>query len=107
MKTGKEDRTYQMQRNEWSIHFNVNKAENLFTGDGGDKGQVAKAPDGMWIYLFHPQGNRFVSEKLVNMKNHHYKLEPNVHFSPDEKWIIFRANFEGTEQIYAVEIAKH
>lgn len=41
------------------------------------------------------------------MKNHHYKLEPNVHFSPDEKWIIFRANFEGTEQIYAVEIAKH
>jgi oligogalacturonide lyase len=107
MKTGKEDRIYQMERNEWSIHFNVNKAENLFTGDGGDKGQVAKAPDGMWIYLFHPQGNRFVSEKLVNMKNHHYKLEPNVHFSPDEKWIIFRANFEGTEQIYAVEIAKH
>lgn len=107
MKTGKEDRTYEMERNEWSIHFNVNKAENLFTGDGGDKGQVAKAPDGMWIYLFHPQGNRFVSEKLVNMKNHHYKLEPNVHFSPDEKWIIFRANFEGAEQIYAVEIAKH
>lgn len=106
-KTGKEDRLYQMQRNEWSIHFNVNKAENLFTGDGGDKGQVAKAPDGMWIYLFRPDGDHFVSEKLVNMKNHHYKLEPNVHFSPDEKWIIFRANFEGPEQIYAVEIAKH
>jgi oligogalacturonide lyase len=46
---------------------------------------------------------------LVNMKHHTYKLEPNVHFSPDEKWIIFRANFEGVdnEQVYAVEIAKH
>ena len=42
------------------------------------------------------------------MKNHNYHLEPNVHFSPDEKWIIFRANFEGgVEQVYAVEIAKH
>ncbi|OCX51722.1 hypothetical protein BEL04_17055 [Mucilaginibacter sp. PPCGB 2223] len=109
MKTGKEDRIYEMERNEWSIHFNVSKDEQTFCGDGGDPGQVAKAPDGEWIYLFKPNGDRFKSEKLVNMKNHHYKLEPNVHFSPDEKWIIFRANFEGVdnEQVYAVEIAKH
>jgi oligogalacturonide lyase len=40
------------------------------------------------------------------MKEHEYGLEPNVHFSPDEKWIIFRANFEGQSQVYAVEIAK-
>ena len=106
MKTGKEDRKYEMDRNEWSIHFNVSKDEQTFCGDGGDPGQVAKAPDGEWIYLFKPVGDRFKSEKLVNMKHHQYHLEPNVHFSPDEKWIIFRANFEGVEQIYAVEIAK-
>jgi oligogalacturonide lyase len=40
------------------------------------------------------------------MKNHGYKLEPNVHFSSDEKWVIFRANFEGVEETYAVEIKK-
>ena len=40
------------------------------------------------------------------MKAHGYKLEPNVHFTPDGKWIVFRANFEGTEQVYAVEVAK-
>ena len=40
------------------------------------------------------------------MKHHGYKLEPNVHFSPDEKWVIFRANFEGVEETYAVEIKK-
>jgi oligogalacturonide lyase len=107
MKTGKEDKSYQMDRNEWSIHFNVSKDEKTFAGDGGNPGQVAKAPDGEWIYLFKPNGDRLKSEKLVNMKHHEYKLEPNVHFSPDEKWIIFRANFEGTEQVYAVEIAKH
>ncbi|QJD95238.1 hypothetical protein HH214_04775 [Mucilaginibacter robiniae] len=107
LKTHQENRVYEMDRNEWSIHFNVSKDEQTFCGDGGDPGQVAKAPDGRWIYLFKPDGSRFKSEKLVNMKNHNYKMEPNVHFSPDEKWIIFRANFEGSGQVYAVEVAKH
>ncbi len=103
--TGKE-RSFQLSRDEWSIHYNVFKGGNLFTGDGGNPTQVAKAENGMWIYLFKPDGNRFKSERLVNMKKHNYKLEPNVHFSPDGKWVIFRANFEGTEQIYAVSINK-
>lgn len=105
VKTGKE-KDYQMTRNEWSIHFAAAPDQKLFAGDGGDPGQVAKAPDGEWIYLFHPEGDHLRSEKLVNMKNHNYHLEPNVHFSPDEKWIIFRANFEGNTEVYAVEIAK-
>lgn len=103
--TGKETR-YAMTRNEWSIHFTVSPDQHLFAGDGGDSGQVAKADDGRWIYLFHPEGDHFRSERLVNMKHHGYKLEPNVHFSPDGKWIIFRANFEGHTDIYAVEIEK-
>jgi oligogalacturonide lyase len=105
LKTGKE-KMYQMDRNEWSIHFNISPDQKLFAGDGGDAGQVAKAPDGMWIYLFRPEGSTFKAEKLVNMKQHGYKLEPNVIFSPDGKWVIFRANFEGQSQVYAVEIAK-
>jgi len=104
--TGKEIK-YELQRNEWSVHYTTSPDEKLFAGDGGSPGAVAKAPDGQWIYLFTPSGNRFVSEKLVNMKYHNYKLEPNVHFSPDMKWIIFRANFEGEENVYAVEINKH
>jgi len=103
VKTGKKTK-YQMQRNEWSIHFNTTKDDRLFCGDGGDSGQVAHAPDGRWIYLFKPDKDHFVSTRLVNMKNHNYKLEPNVHFSPDSKWIIFRANFEGIENVYAVEL---
>jgi oligogalacturonide lyase len=105
IKTGKEIK-YSLQRNEWSVHYTSSPDEKLFAGDGGDPGAVAKAPDGQWIYLFTPYGNKLKSEKLVSMKKHNYKLEPNVHFSPDGKWIIFRANFEGVENVYAVEIKK-
>jgi oligogalacturonide lyase len=101
--TGKEIK-YSLARNDWSVHYNSNSTETLFAGDGGDPGAVAKAPDGQWINLFTPNGDTFDTEKLVNMKHHNYKLEPNVHFSPDDKWIIFRANFEGESNVYAVEI---
>ncbi len=111
---------YHMQRNEWSIHFNVTRDGSLFCGDGGDPGQVAHAPDGEWIYLFHPElkktdgvnNNDFVqpgvfrAEKLVNMSRHQYRLEPNVRFSPDAKWVIFRSNMFGPTYTFAVEAAK-
>jgi oligogalacturonide lyase len=103
--TGREIK-YKVERNDWSVHYNTSADEKLFAGDGGDPGAVAKAPDGQWINLFTPKGDTFVTEKLVNMKHHQYKLEPNVHFSPDGKWIIFRANFEGIENVYAAEIKK-
>lgn len=105
LETKKETR-YALNRDEWSIHYNIAPDMKSFAGDGGDEGQVAHAKDGMWLYHFVPKGDSLVSEKLVNMKNHNYHLEPNVHFSPDGKYIVFRANFEGDTQIYAVEIKK-
>ena len=111
-----------MQRNEWSIHFNLTLGETLFTGDGGDPGQVAKAPDGEWIELFHPQlmnfgpdvlntpgfwqPGAFHSERLVNMSHHNYRLEPNVRFSPDKKLVIFTSNMFGRSYVFGVEVAK-
>ena len=111
---------YHMQRNEWSIHFNLTQGETLFAGDGGDPGQVAKAPDGEWIELFHPQMlnstgiNRpdlwqpgvLHSERLVNMAAHNYRLEPNVRFSPDKKMVIFTSNIFGKSYVLGVEVDK-
>jgi len=105
LQSGKEIK-YNAGRDGWSVHYNSSSDNKLFAGDGGDSAAVAKALNGRWIYLFTPVGENFVAEKLVSMNNHHYRLEPNVHFSPDEKWIIFRANFEGVENVYAVEIRK-
>jgi oligogalacturonide lyase len=113
-------RWYHLQRNEWSIHFNVSKDGTLITGDGGDPGQVAKAPDGQWIYLFRPVLNEdrglpnkdFIrpgvlrAEKLVNMAKHNYRLEPNVMFTPDQKWVVFRSNMFGATYVFAVEVAQ-
>jgi oligogalacturonide lyase len=111
---------YHLQRNEWSIHFNVSRDGKLFCGDGGDEGQVARAPDGKWIYLFRaePIQNRgvadkslvnpgvFHAERLVNMSKHQYRLEPNVSFTPDQKWVVFRSNMLGPTYAFAVEVAK-
>ena len=111
---------YHLQRDEWSIHFNVTRDGTLFCGDGGDPGQVARAKDGQWIYLFRPEllPNRGIdeksfvqsgvlhSERLVNMAKHQYKLEPNVSFTPDQKWVVFRSNMFGPTYVFAVEVAR-
>jgi oligogalacturonide lyase len=111
---------YHLQRNEWSIHFNVTRDGTLFCGDGGDEGQVAHAPDGKWIYLFRPELNKsrgledksfvkpgvFHAERLVNMSKHQYRLEPNVSFTPDQKWVVFRSNMFGATYAFAVEVEK-
>jgi len=111
---------YHLQRNEWSIHFNVTRDGTLFCGDGGDEGQVAHAPDGKWIYLFRPElkpnlgvedktfvrPGVFHAERLVNMSKHQYRLEPNVSFTPDQKWVVFRSNMFGATYAFAVEVAK-
>jgi oligogalacturonide lyase len=111
---------YHLQRNEWSVHYNVSPDGSLFAGDGGDAHMVAHAPDGKWLYLFRPemvpnQGvagpeliatGRLTAERLVDMSKHDYRLEPNVRFTPDMKWIVFRSNMSGKSAVYAVEVAR-
>jgi oligogalacturonide lyase len=115
---------YHLQRDEWSVHFNVSPDGTLFAGDGGDSEMVARAPNGKWIYLFRPERvpdvagikaanadnlidtGFFKAERLVNMSKHDYRLEPNVTFSPDMKWIVFRSNMLGPTHVFAVELAK-
>jgi len=46
------------------------------------------------------------AERLVNMSKHSYRLEPNVSFTPDQKWIVFRSNMFGPTYAFAVEVAK-
>ncbi|MEO6995761.1 MAG: oligogalacturonate lyase family protein, partial [Lacunisphaera sp.] len=114
---------YNLQRDEWSVHYNISRDGKLFAGDGGGPGSVAsRSPDGeiltppgngQWIYLFHPTAARgnsfrehqdlidagyFKSERLVNLAHHSYNkqtgVEPNLTFTPDGKWIIFSGNFD-------------
>ena len=115
---------YHLERSEWSVHFNVSPDGKLFAGDGGGPNSVAAPGNGQWIYLFRPemvpdrtdgvvpnskaliQAGLFKAEKLVNLAKHNYSLEPNVTFTPDMKWIVFRSNMFGPTHVFAVEIQK-
>ena len=121
---------YKLERQQWSVHYNQSPDGKLFAGDGGGPNSVAartldgsalKGPgNGQWIYLFTPKDKfdtikagtdtvkigAFDAEKLVDMKNHNYKLEPNVRFTPDNSWVIFRSNMHGPTHVYAVEVKK-
>ena len=115
---------YHLQKSEWSVHFNVSPDGKVFAGDGGGPSSVAAPDNGQWIYLFRPElvpdrtdgelpnakelirAGVFKAEKLVNLAKHNYSLEPNVTFTPDMKWIVFRSNMFGPTHVFAVEIAK-
>lgn len=125
---------YPIERGNWSVHYNQSHDGKLYAGDGGGPGSVAnRTPlpenrpfetpqNGQWIFLFTPKAGEpetmkvgdetvkighFAVEKLVDLSKHNYELEPNLTFSPDNKWIIFRSNMHGPTHVYAVEIAKH
>ena len=121
---------YKLEREQWSVHYNQSPDGKLFAGDGGGPNSVANrtldgsalkgAGNGQWIYLFTPKDKfdtiksgddkvkvgAFDVEKLVDMKNHKYNLEPNVRFTPDNRWVIFRSNMHGPTHVYAVEVKK-
>lgn len=111
-----------MEPNDWGVHFNVAPDGVTFASDGGDADMVAHAPDGKWITLLKANTivdadlpsyddrlisiETFASTRLVDMSTHDYKLEPNLRFTPDGKWIIFCSNMHGVNHVYAVEVAK-
>jgi len=106
---------YHLDSAQASIHVNISRDGSHFAGDG--------ATPNPWIMLHTPHLTRNMAqgvydtanliqpgtidtERLVNMANHQYALEPNVMFTPDMKWIVFRSNMFGPSYVFEVEIAK-
>ncbi|HEU4934833.1 MAG TPA: oligogalacturonate lyase family protein [Vicinamibacterales bacterium] len=110
--TGKEIR-YHVERDWWGVHFNSSRDDTIFASDGGDPSQVAYSTDGQWINLFRVQTDGTLKrEKLASMARHNYVtgkggVEPNVHITPDKKWVIFTGQFApGERHVYAVSVEK-
>lgn len=115
---------YKVERDQWSVHFQVAPDGRSFAGDGGDEEMVAHARDGKWLYHFTPRAiadvagisapnsehlvhaGTLIAEKLVDMRKHDYRLEPNLHFTPDMKHIVFRSNMHGEVHTYMVDLEK-
>jgi oligogalacturonide lyase len=112
---------YSVERDAWSIHYNVASDDSIFCGDGADGAQVARSRNARWIELFTPNQNPvapeinqtgliqsgfFTTEHLASMVKQNYTLEPNVRFSPDHKLVIFTSNMFGPSYVFAVEVAQ-
>jgi oligogalacturonide lyase len=115
---------YKVERDHWSVHFQVSPDGTFFGGDGGDEEMVAHAKDGKWIYLFRPKeipdvagisapnsdslihAGTLEAQRIVDMRKHDYRLEPNLHFTPDGKKLIFRSNMHGEVHTYLVHLEK-
>jgi oligogalacturonide lyase len=115
---------YHIERDNWSVHYNMAPNGEFFAGDGGDSEMVARAADGKWLNLFWPEAiadvagirvanadelihpGRMRIERLVKLDAQDYRMEPNVFFTPDSKWVIFRSNMSGEAQVYMAEVAK-
>lgn len=113
-----------VERNAWSVHYNQSPDGRTFSGDGGDATMVAHAPDAKYLYLMRPRSLPDVAgihaanaaeliapgdlevEKLVDLRRHDYKLEPNAVFTPDGQWLVFRSNLQGATHVYAVSLRK-
>jgi uncharacterized protein (TIGR03067 family) len=88
------------------VHYNASPDGRHFGGDGGGPRSVAAPGNGQFLYLFTPQNGMLQAEKLVDLTRHDYRLEPNVTFTPNGRWIVFRSNLHGPAHVYAVEVAK-
>lgn len=97
---------YSVPRELWSVHYNASPDGKLFAGDGGGPRSVAAPGNGQWIYLFTPRNGALDAERIVDLGRHDYQLEPNVSFTPDGKWIVFRSNIHGASHVYEVEVEK-
>jgi oligogalacturonide lyase len=78
----KKEIRYRVQRDQWSVHYNVSPSGKLFSGDGGGPNSVAAPGNGQWIYLFHPDHGALKAEKLVNLAKHDYSLERTPRLLP-------------------------
>jgi oligogalacturonide lyase len=115
---------YKVERDHWSVHFQISPDGRFFAGDGGDEEMVAHAKDGKWIYLFRPRPipdvagisapdsdalvrpGTLAAERIVDMRKHDYRLEPNLHFTADGTAAIFRSNMHGEVHTYMVDLKK-
>jgi len=117
---------YHLPPNHWSTHYNTTPDGTLFSGDGSDPigtDELGFALNAKYMFLFRPelvpdlpdetpdqqhmiQAGSFTAERLVNLSEHDYSIEPNGNFTPDGKWLVFRSNMHGPIQVYAVEVAK-
>lgn len=90
-----------------SRHFNISPDQTMFCGDG-EGGSFRLCRSGKWIFLYRIEHGKLRVQELCSMAGHFWKTgpEPNTHFTPDGKWVVFQSDVGGTTQVYAVAVER-
>jgi len=92
---------YPIGRDQVSRHYNISHDGKFFVGDGEPNN-----PTPMIILLIPQPNGTLLTKPLCSIaRNDFLKKEPNVRFSPDDKWVIFSSTQSGETQAYAVRVA--
>jgi len=88
------------------IHQTFSPDGTFLVSDGS--GKDATGPDKYLSKLTFPAdgSHKFKAVHLATLQANDYKVEPNPHVSPDNRWVIFTATLHGTPQAYAVEMPR-
>ena len=98
---------YPLAMHHASRHFNIAPDQSMFCGDG-EGGRFRLCASRKWIFLYRPVDGKLRVERLCSMAGHSWKTgpEPNTHFTPDGKWVVFQSDVQGATQVYAVAVAR-
>jgi oligogalacturonide lyase len=91
-----------------AIHYTWAPDGSFLVGDGTNKLEAAQIDtpndNDKYLSLLVAEGDKLKVIHVVTLKKNDYKIEPNPHVSPDNRWISFTATLFGTPQAYAVEL---
>lgn len=94
---------YPIAKFDWGLHYNISHDGSMFASDGdnGDAGFARKT-----LLLYRIVNGSLQVEPLADLSASDYSFQPNVHFTPDDKWVVYQTSQGFKEQIYAVSVAK-
>ena len=94
---------YPIAKADWGVHYNISHDGSMFASDGdnGDAGFSRKT-----LLLYRIVNGSLQVEPLADLSASDYSFQPNVHFTPDDKWVVYQTSQRIHVEVYAVSVAK-
>jgi oligogalacturonide lyase len=91
---------YPIARADWGLHYNISHDGSMFASDGDPSSRKT-------LLLYRIVNGSLQVEPLADLSASDYGFQPNVHFTPDDKWVVYETSQPHKDvEIYAVSVAK-
>jgi len=92
---------YPIAETDWGLHYNISHDGSMFASDGDPFYSLRKT-----LLLYRVVGGRLEVEPLADLSASDYAFQPNVHFTKDDKWVVYQMSHGSDLEVYAVSVAK-